>query len=320
MNLRLYKPSVFQGNLKKKNYFEGWYFKQVTKNLSRTCSIIPGIALVENDPHAFIQIMDSSAGYTDYARYPIGQFSYQTNHLYVKIGTSVFTERGMDLDINTGKTELIGKIDFGNVVHYPQTVFSPGIMGWYSFVPFMECNHGVVSVNHDLRGEMSFNGQSVDFNGGKGYIEKDWGTSFPEAWIWVQSNNFEEHDVSFMLSIAKIPWLGRYFIGLISFLFLNKKFYLFSTYNGSSFSEIRNNNELLEITLRNNFHKLKIRIIKNSFCDLAAPVSGEMSRRIKESIDSEVQLQLFDKSGEQIYTGTGTNVGLEIIEGIFRYL
>ena len=320
MNLRLYKPSVFQGNLKKMNYFEGWYFKQVTKNLSRTCSVIPGIALVENDPHAFIQIMDGFAGYTDYARYPIGQFSYQTNHLYVKIGTSVFTERGMDLDINTGKTKLIGKIDFGNVVHYPQTVFSPGIMGWYSFVPFMECNHGVVSVNHDLRGEMSINGQPVDFNGGKGYIEKDWGTSFPEAWIWIQSNNFEEHDVSFMLSIAKIPWLGRYFIGLISFLFLNKKFYLFSTYNGSSFSEIRNNNELLEITLRNNIHKLKIRVIKNSFCDLAAPVSGEMSRRIKESIDSEVQLQLFDKSGEQIYTGTGTNVGLEIIEGIFRYL
>jgi len=320
MNLRLYKPSVFQGNLKKKNYFEGWYFKQVTRDPSYTCSIIPGISLVKNDPHAFIQIMDGFAGYTDYARYPVEQFSYRTNHLDIKIGSSVFTERGMTLDINTEKTNLTGKIDFANVVSYPQTLFSPGIMGWYSFVPFMECNHGVVSVNHDLRGEITINGKLIDFYGGKGYIEKDWGTSFPEAWIWIQSNNFEGHNVSFMLSIAKIPWLGRYFVGLISFLFINGKFYLFSTYKGSSFSEIRNDNELLEITLRNNTNKLNIRVLKNSFCDLAAPVAGEMSRRIKESIDSELQIQLFDKSGKQIYTGTGRNVGLEIIEDIFSYI
>ena len=63
-------------------------------------------------------------------------------------------------------------------------------MGWYSFVPFMECNHGIVSVNHDLYGEISVNGNVIDFNNGKGYIEKDWGVSFPEAWIWIQSNNF----------------------------------------------------------------------------------------------------------------------------------
>lgn len=56
MSLRKYKPEVFQGNLKKKNYFEGWYFKNVTQDLSCTLSIIPGISLVENDPHAFIQI------------------------------------------------------------------------------------------------------------------------------------------------------------------------------------------------------------------------------------------------------------------------
>ncbi len=320
MSLRLYKPSVFQGNLKKKNYFEGWYFKQVNRDLSHTFSIIPGISLVENDPHAFIQIMDGSEGYTDYARYPIDQFSFRTNHFYVKIGSSEFTERKMILDVTAEKTKLTGKIYFDNGVRYPQSLFSPGIMGWYSFVPFMECNHGVVSVNHDLRGEMSINGKLTDFNGGKGYIEKDWGTSFPEAWIWIQSNNFEEHDVSFMLSIAKIPWMGRYFVGLISFLFINRKFYLFSTYNGSSFSEVRNDNELLEITLRNNISKLKVRVVNKSFCDLAAPVAGEMSRRIKESIDSEVQLQLFNKSGEQVYSGTGRNVGLEIIEGIFRYL
>ena len=65
---------------------------------------------------------------------------------------------------------------------------------------------------------------------------------------------------------------------------------------------------------------LKIRVIKNSFGDLRAPVSGEMSRRIKESIDSEVHLQLSDKYENLEYEGTGKNVGLEIIEKIFDYV
>ena len=146
--------------------------------------------------------------------------------------------------------QVTGQINFSNIVKYPKSIFSPGIMGWYSFIPFMECNHGIVSVNHDLRGRISVNRNVIDFDGGKGYIEKDWGVSFPEAWIWIQSNNFEEHDTSFSFSIAKIPWMGRYFIGFISFLYLNKKFYLFSTYNKSTVSEITRNKDIIEISVR----------------------------------------------------------------------
>ena len=45
-----------------------------------------------------------------------------------------------------------------------------------------------------------------------------------------------------------------------------------------------------------------------------------MSRGIKESIDSEVHLQLSDESGKLLYEDTGRNVGLEIMDEIFRYI
>jgi hypothetical protein len=45
-----------------------------------------------------------------------------------------------------------------------------------------------------------------------------------------------------------------------------------------------------------------------------------MSRRIKESIDSEVHLQLFNKFNHLEYEGAGKSVGLEIIEKIFDYI
>jgi hypothetical protein len=320
MCLRLYNPEVFQGNLRKKHYFEGWYFKQVTRDQSHTFSFIPGVSLVKNDPHAFIQIMNGSTGNTEYIRYPLDEFRWDRRRLFLRVSTSTFTGNGMMLDIEGESINLKGQIDFNNIIKYPRSIFSPGIMGWYSFIPFMECNHGIFSVNHDLHGEISINKKVIDFNGGKGYIEKDWGVSFPEAWIWIQSNNFKEHDTSFSFSIAKIPWMGRFFIGFIAFLYLNKKFYLFSTYNKSIFSDISHSNKIIEITVRNKRNILKIRVIKNSFGDLKAPVSGEMSRRIKESIDSEVHLQLLDKYKNLEYEGTGKSVGLEIIEKIFDYI
>ena len=318
--MRIFRPDVFQGNFKKKNYFEGWYFKQVSADLLNTLAIIPGVSLVKNDPHAFIQIMDGSTGKTDYIRYDLKDFRWDRRKFAVEVGSSVFTDKGISLDVKSEHTDLAGRIDFSNIVRYPARLLSPGIMGWYSFVPFMECNHGVVSVNHGLKGSLSLNGKEVKFDGGKGYIEKDWGISFPEAWIWVQSNNFGQYDASFMLSIAKIPWMGKYFVGLISFLYLNNRFYLFSTYNRSAFAEGTNNNNTLQISLRNKSHVLRVSVNKNSFSDLQAPVSGEMSRRIKESIDSRIHLQLSDESGLMLYEDTGTNVGLEITDGIFRYI
>lgn len=320
MVLRLCNPEVFQGNLKNKHYFEGWYFKHVTNDLSDTFSFIPGVSLVKNDPHAFIQIIRANSGNSDYVRYSLDEFRWDKCRLFLQVGQSTFTENGIILNIESERTDLNGKLNYSNIIKYPKSIFSPGIMGWYSFVPFMECNHGIVSVNHDIEGEISINGSTVDFNKGKGYIEKDWGTSFPEAWIWIQSNNFKEHDTSFSFSIAKIPWLGRFFIGFIAFLHLNNKFYQFSTYNKSTISDIIHDNKTIEISVRNNRNILKIRVIKNSFKDLRAPVSGEMCRTIRESVDSEVLLQLFDKHNKLEYEGTGKSVGLELIEKIFDYV
>jgi hypothetical protein len=320
MLFRLYNPEVFQGNLKKKHYFEGWYFKHVTRNPEHAISIIPGVSLAENDSHAFIQIMDGYTGKTSYIRYPLDRFRWNKKRMLIQIGTSEFTWEHSLLNIDSEGIKLSGQIDYQNLVKYPKSFLSPGIMGWYSFVPFMECNHGIVSVIHDLSGRISFNGNIIDFDKGKGYIEKDWGTSFPEAWIWIQSNNFAEHDTSLSFSIAKIPWMGSFFIGFICFLYLGEKFYLFSTYNRSTVSEVSYDEDSIEITVKNTKSTLKIRVIKNSFGDLRAPVSGEMTRRIKESADSEVHLQLFDNSEVPLYEGTGKSVGLEIIEKIFDYI
>jgi len=320
MNLHLYTPEVFQGNLKMKNYFEGWYFKHVSKDLKNVYSFIPGVSLSRDDPHVFIQMINGITGGSEYIRYPLNEFKWDKKRFYIKVGTSVFTEKNIEVKFEKENLKVEGQLTYNNIVKYPKSLFSPGIMGWYSFVPYMECKHGIVSVNHDLTGSITVNDDLIDFNGGKGYIEKDWGTSFPEAWIWIQANNFNDRDTSFSFSIAKIPWLGKYFTGFIAFLYYNKKFFLFSTYNNSIITELSHKGESIDITMKNNSAKLKVRASKNTFGELRAPVSGDLSRRIKESIDSEVSLNLYDKHNNLIYNDLGTRAGLEIIDKIFDYI
>ncbi|HUX58153.1 MAG TPA: hypothetical protein VMV77_14340 [Bacteroidales bacterium] len=72
--------------------------------------------------------------------------------------------------------------------------------------------------------------------------------------------------------------------------------------------------------MKNNSAKLKVRASKNTFGELRAPVSGDLSRRIKESIDSEVSLNLYDKHNNLIYNDLGARAGLEIIDKIFDYI
>ena len=48
-----------------------------------------------------------------------------------------------------------------------------------------------------------------------------------------------------------------------------------------------------------------------------APVSGKMSRRIKESVDSEIEVELHSR-GNLIYKDKAVRTGLEVIEKIFE--
>lgn len=317
--MSVFQPIIFQGNLNKKKYFEGWYFKHVSLDRENVFSFIPGIALTKNDKHAFIQVIDGISGITWNINYPISEFKYSKNKFDVSVGKSNFSSSGIQLDIDTKELKIKGEVRYSEIIKYPSSAFSPGIMGWYSFVPFMECKHGIGSVHHKLKGALTINKQAIDFNQGDGYIEKDWGTSFPESWIWLHCNTFNQPENSFTFSVAKIPWLGSFFIGHICFLYHKKKFYLFATYNGSKITRLTFKAPILEIEISNKTHNLKIKAVQNRSGVLKAPAIGEMNRMIKESVDSTIEIQLFENTGKMIYSDKGTRAGLEIIEKILSY-
>ena len=60
----IFHPEQFQGWNRKRNYFEGWYFKVVSEDESNAIAIIPGLAInAQGKRQPFIQVLDGKKHY-----------------------------------------------------------------------------------------------------------------------------------------------------------------------------------------------------------------------------------------------------------------
>ena len=305
---KLYHPEIFQGSLSKKNYFEGWYYKFVSSDQSSAISIIPGVALYDQkDRHAFIQIIDGVNQHSYYKHFDLEDFKYIKGKLNFSIGKNHFTDSAVTLNLD----EIEGEIHFPRTTPLSTSLVNPGIMGWYSFTPLMQCYHGVVSLYHKLQGQTQGALGNINWTDGTGYIEKDWGTSFPKCWIWVHTSNFEsDQPASLMASVAHIPWMGSYFIGFIVVLWINGKEYRFATYNGSKMKCNVDSNSVT-LAFKKKDLQLDIKAIRGSTAELRSPILGRMEGKINESLQATVEVSLMKK--EKItWLAHGTTAGLEV--------
>ncbi|MCE7924407.1 MAG: hypothetical protein DYG98_15280 [Haliscomenobacteraceae bacterium CHB4] len=301
-------PDEYHGWGRTRRYFEGWYFKAVSPDERHAMAFIPGISMDENGrQHAFVQVMDGKACRAQYHRFPADDFRPAARCFEVAVGNNTFSQEKISLDL----PGISGEISFQNTSPWPKMLGAPGIMGWYSFVPFMECFHGIVSLHHTLEGKLKIGKEEIDFSNGKGYIEKDWGRSFPRAYVWMQTNHFDAHDrASLMASVAHIPWLGSYFIGFISGFWLDGRLFRFATYTGArKFLAI--SDEHVELIFKNPKTELRLLAKQAPGTALKSPISGEMTGKINESLQAEVQAELLEND-RRIFEGTGRNAGLEV--------
>ncbi|WNJ17309.1 tocopherol cyclase family protein [Pontibacter sp. G13] len=313
-NLRnLWHPLNYHGHHVHSQFFEGWYYKWIDPSEQYAFAVIPGISKGANgESHAFIQVMDGRNCVAHYHEFPAAEFWASDREFEVKIGDNSFSRHAVELSLDS----LSGKVEFRNLTPWPSSFLSPGIMGWYSFVPKMQCKHGVVSLHHELSGQMTYEGHPIDFTGGIGYGEKDWGTSFPSSWIWMQTNHFEAEDrVSLSASIARIPWLGSSFVGFIAGMWINGTLYRFTTYTGAKLEALDIFETHVRYVLRDKTKRLELLAHKAAGSDLKSPIAGDMRGRVNESMNARVEVQLTSLSGGQsqlIFEGTGRNAGLEV--------
>src|SRR5450759_455337 len=103
----IFNPDQFQGWIRKRNYFEGWYFKVVNEAETRAFAFIPGIAMDENgNGHAFIQVLDGKKRTAKYHQFELGSFIPSPEKFNISILNNHFSEQILQLDLPGLKGKL----------------------------------------------------------------------------------------------------------------------------------------------------------------------------------------------------------------------
>lgn len=320
---------MYHGQGQRDQFFEGWYYKLVDSSQNHRWAVIPGV-FKQTDPsqsHAFIQVLDGLTRQATFHRYPLDSFQASNSSFDFRIGANHFHQEGLALDIQGENQTISGELHFDPIQPWPVTFLSPGAMGWYTFLPFMQTYHGILGLDHRISGDLTINGNQIDFSDGRGYMEKDWGKTFPRAYIWMQSNHFSSLGTSLTASVATIPWLGSWFRGFIVGLFHNDRLYRFTTYLGSELQQLTLTDRQVIWRLHGNartnrvhpFSSYQLEMIarRSEGGLIAAPEITGMEPRIVESLTANIEVRMSAvRSGEHkeevLFEGIGECAGLEV--------
>ena len=299
MLLWVMKMIWYHGEKKTSSYFEGWYLKCQAMD-GRSLALIPAIHVEGNGRKtASIQVITDNQSW--WIPFPRDSFHAQKDIFLVQIASNRFAKHGMELAIHEDGIDLEGKIRFG-----PFDLLRYSIMGPFEMIPNMECAHGIISMKHSLKGEVTLNGEVFLFDNGIGYMESDRGSSFPSSYLWAQD---VWADGSFMLSIAKIPLGKLTFTGCISAIHLNGKEYRIATYLEARVKQWNAKYALIQ----QGRYQLEVEVLRKQGHPLKAPCIGRMMRTVHESLCSAIRIRML-RGSEVLLDRTTDSAGFEYSE------
>lgn len=267
-------------NGKKKNYFEGWYFRHTG---DFPFSLIVGVSKGQI-PHSFIQYIDNNTSH--YFKFDLSDFKYNAKTKEINLNGNKFSESGINVHLDSKNLQIDAEIVYSKMQQFKRSLYSPSIMGPFSYLP-MFCRHVVVSMSQNCYGQLSINGKNKEINC-QGYIEKDLGNKFPDNYIWLHAM---DNDTSIMFAVA---WPLIFSIrGFLCIINHKGKQHNLSLYSGAKFSfstndttkiHIKKGKTILEMEVDNNFGFPQ---------QLVAPTAGgNMDKTIKENLQAKLDLQL----------------------------
>src|SRR5215204_616033 len=119
-----FNHETYHGWFKKKNFFEGWYFKLVDKSETYAFAFIPGIAMdAEGKQECFIQVLDGKKVTSAMHKFDAFHFRAHSKRFKVKIAENSFSTNRIKLDL----PEIKGLLHFTEHFFWPKKLLSPGI-------------------------------------------------------------------------------------------------------------------------------------------------------------------------------------------------
>lgn len=263
-------------------FFEGWYYKCRSEQIGNI-AVIFGVSSSVNTKQAFIQIVHHTAiqGYYSFA---LDLLSIQDDPFIVRIGESTFTKQEAMVCLPQVQLHLV----FDEIIPLPSSAWHPSIMGPLLYLKHLPCYHHIISLHGKASGYLldSRTKKKQVFQG-LGYIEKDYGVSFPSGYGWCHGVH---EDAMIVAAVAKVPYVKKEHIGFFVVLKKGDQLLRFSSYQLGvvrRFSHYRNR---IYMEFEQFLTQVSIHIEYQNVCQLKAPKNGDMTDLVEESLDCVIDV------------------------------
>lgn len=298
MTKKTNRAPVFRKKDSKQPYFEGYYFKFINKQ-KEIVILIAGISISKSEKYSFIQVASNYSEKVSLFKFPLSELAAAEDHFEFRIGKNLFSQNRISFDLG----DINGEITLTNNVNWKRSFLNPNIMGFLSFIPRVECKHDVITINTEVQGEINLPEHNVQFDKGDGYIEKNWGSSFPKKYMWLHANQFKNKELSLQFAIAKPKWFflrPQVYIGYV----MNGKIIHFATHR-LCLVKIQDHKSHTLVKIQKLRRTILIKIKNESPVSLIGPKKGGLNNSIHEYLKSDIELivskkVLFGKSIETI--------------------
>lgn len=289
-SMKAYDKELQMHILKKIPAFEGWYFRFVDTKLS--VAIIIGISKAKEKQTAFIQTFNTLDHKIEITSYPLQAFQYHDDPFIVKIADNIFASDYVYLD--DPHLSIKGTLHIESPCHLSSSLYAPTIMGPFAYLKRLECNHAIIHLESKVTGQIQYRQQQYVIQA-TGYQEKDWGTSFPSKYVWLQSNYCLNKQAILFFSCASIPIVIGHFMGIIMVIKIDQKEYRFASYYGARVTRQYQRQGYFYLVIKQLQYQIFIRIKQGPTCTLEAPTNGLMCSKVEESLEGEVVIKIFRK-------------------------
>ncbi|QMS84308.1 hypothetical protein [Candidatus Xianfuyuplasma coldseepsis] len=289
-------------NKKKKNYFEGWYYRITDAENNINIAVIFALTKDKKHPHSFIQFYDGHQKKAYYYTFDINDFYYDDANDTVRIGQNELSVHHLllhtdDVHIEATNHEVV-----------PLQIYNghQSAMGYLSNAP-LECFQEVLFMTSDVTFTLNNSPHK-----GTSYMEKTYGTNFPSQWIWLQSNHSKNGSlISF--SVGKVPVLFFEVKGFFLILNINGKEQRYGSYNFSKIKIDAVSDTHTTFSIRKGTTTIIITAKTNHPVELVGPrKNGTMDLAVHESLNATATIKVFNHN-DIIFEDEYEHVGLELM-------
>ena len=333
--------SGYHWDQKTRNYFEGWYFRLTLPTINQTFAFMYSIEDPiggESNSGGAVQILGIDEAYlcrtfpdvsqfwvsqdclglghwgkSDSLQYPqlLSPKEFAT-HIQEGYQTTATLNQGCIYDPRSNRYsrweyQIEPRYGWGN----PHIV-QKATAGWLSYFPIFDPGWQILMAHSFATGWIEWEGERYQFTGAPAYSEKNWGTSFPEKWFWVNCNSFtNQSDLAFTAAgvIRQVLWCQEA-VGIIG-IHYQGKFYEFASGNGEVKWQIQPWGEWRMEASNDNFTVTLVGTTDLLGTYVRTPTAKGLVFNCRDTTRGKLHLEL-SHSGKTILKADSGNAGLEI--------